>query len=114
MKTRGRLVFVAVIALALIGAALLVLRSTASGGQTALEADTARHTVRLVVEPPVAGTSSVQVEVDGSAAVRAVGLEPVMTHMGHAGAPVAAEPVPGEAAGRYRADVRMDMPGQWS
>lgn len=114
MTTRGGLFLAAMVAAVVAVAVLLLLPAGAPGGQAELQADTARHTVRMVVDKVVVGTSAVQIEVSEAADVTGVRLEPVMTHMGHAFPPLTAEPVTDSAErGRYRTDVGFDMPGHW-
>lgn len=110
MTTRGRLILAAVVAVVVTGTALLLLRTGTPDGPTVLQ----DSTVRVVVDAATVGTTAVHVEVGEADGVTVVRLEPVMPHMGHALAPVTAEPAAdGEVPGRYRASIRFDMPGPW-
>ncbi|GAB3462771.1 FixH family protein [Actinophytocola sediminis] len=114
MTTRGRLILAAVAAVVVTGTSLLLPRTETADGQTVLHGSTARHTVRVVVDPAEVGTSAVHIEVSAPGGVTGVRLEPAMPHMGHAFAPVTAKPVAGnEIPGRYRVSTRFDMPGTW-
>lgn len=113
MTNRGRLILAAMTAVVVIGTALLMLRPGAPGGQVVLQGSTVRHTVRVVVDTATVGTNAVHVEVGEAGGVTGVRLEPVMPHMGHAFAPVTAEPVQDGEIGRYRFTMRFDMPGPW-
>ncbi|WP_419707221.1 FixH family protein [Promicromonospora sp. NFX87] len=115
MTTRTRLILATTaVAAVLLGAGLLLVPASAPSEPVVLEADTARHAVRVVVDPAAVGTSEVRIEVGGAADVTRVRLEPAMTQMGHAYPPITAEPLLGsDGSGTYRAEVRFDMSGTW-
>ncbi|MEO6087455.1 MAG: FixH family protein [Umezawaea sp.] len=114
MTTR-RTIVAAVALAAVITLLALVFRAAAGGGPTTATASTPRYTVRLSVDDPRTGPNSLGLEVTDVAGQPAapdeVTVEPVMTQMGHALAPVTALP---EAPGRYRAATAdLPMAGPW-
>jgi hypothetical protein len=93
----------------------LVFRATADSGATTTSASGSRYTVRLSVDDPRAGPNSLGIEVTDRAgtpvAPDEVVVEPVMPQMGHAFAPVTAQP---EGQGRFRAPTAdLPMAGPW-
>ena len=108
-----RLVVIAAIAAAIVGAGIWLLwpQSTEDGAATATAGP---YRVQLTGESPKVGISPVTVEItrnEGqSPAPDSVIFEPAMPQMGHATTPVAAT---AQGDGKYRADVDLSMAGQW-
>lgn len=111
MTARGQAIVAAAVAAIIIATTVWLARNGTSTGTT-LRGGTSRHDVGVTLPAARVGVSAVDIEVSDPAGVTAVRLEPAMTDMGHAYAPVTAAPV-GERNGRYRAEVRLDMPGRW-
>ena len=111
--SRQRLVVIAAIAAAVVGAGVWLLwpKSTDDGAATATAGP---YRVQLIGESPKAGISPVTVEITGNESQPptpdSVSLEPAMPQMGHATTPVATV---AQGDGRYRADVDLSMAGQW-
>ena len=111
--SRQRLVVIAAIAAAVVGAGIWFLwpKSTADNAATATAGP---YRVQLTGEPPKVGISPVTVEVTGNGGPPptpdSVTFEPAMPQMGHATTPVAAVT---QGDGRYQADVDLSMAGQW-
>ena len=112
MTARWQASVAAAVAAIVIATTVWLARNGTSGGGTTLRGGTSRHDVSVVLAAATAGTRVVDIEVSEPAGVTAVRLEPAMTEMGHAYAPLTAAPVD-EPNGRYRAEVRLDMPGRW-
>ncbi|MGX7828544.1 FixH family protein [Actinokineospora sp. 24-640] len=97
-----------------VAVALLVwLLWPAADAPTVLRADSGAHVVRLSMGVPRLGANSVRLDVTEHgrpADLAAVTVEPVMTRMGHALAPVPAVP---EDSGYRVADLPLTMGGQW-
>jgi hypothetical protein len=74
-----------------------------------LRAATGPYTVQFAMPAPTLGANTATLEITGPD-TRAVTVEPVMPQMGHALAPVPAEP---ESPGRYRVTMTLPMSGQW-
>jgi len=108
-----RLVVIAAIAVAVVGAGLWLLwpKPMDDGAATATAGP---YLMRLTGESPKVGINPVTVEITGNGgqppAPDSVTFEPGMPQMGHATTPVAAVP---QGDGRYRADVDLSMAGQW-
>jgi hypothetical protein len=67
------------------------------------------HQVRLLIGTPAVGIQDLTLDVTG--AVERLVVAPTMVEMGHASAPVTAEPA---APGRFQASgVEFFMPGRW-
>jgi hypothetical protein len=111
--TRHRLVVIAAIAAAVVGAGVWLLwpKSTDDAAATATAGP---YRVQLIGESPKAGISPVTVEITGNESQPptpdSVSFEPAMPQMGHATTPVATV---AQGDGRYRADVDLSMAGQW-
>jgi hypothetical protein len=111
--SRQRLVVIATIAAAVVGAGIWLLwpKSTDASSATATAGP---YLVRLTGESPKVGISPVTVEITGNGGQtptpNSVTFEPAMPQMGHATTPVAAA---AQGGGRYRADVDLSMAGQW-
>ncbi|WNG84728.1 FixH family protein [Mycobacterium sp. ITM-2016-00316] len=109
-----RLVVIAAIAAAVVGAGMWLLwpKSMDDGAATATAGP---YRVQLTGESPKVGTTSpVTVEITGNRGQHpspdSVTFEPAMPQMGHATTPVIAT---AQGDGRYRADVNLSMAGQW-
>jgi nitrogen fixation protein FixH len=111
--SRRRLVVVAAIAVAIVGAGIWLLWPT-SMDDSAATATAGPYRVQLTGEPPKVGISPVTVEITGNGGrpptPDSVTFEPAMPQMGHATTPVAAVT---QGDSRYRADVDLSMAGQW-
>ena len=111
---RQRLVVIAAIAAAIVGAGMWLLWPK-SMDDSAATATAGPYRVQLTGEPPKAGISPFTVEITGNGGrppkPDSVTFEPVMPQMGHATTPVAAV---GQGDDRYRADVDLSMAGQWN
>ena len=111
--SRQRLVVIASIAAAVVGAGIWLLWPK-SIDDSAATATAGPYLVQLTGEPPKIGFSAVTVEITGNGGQPptpdSVTFEPAMTQMGHATTPVAAV---AQGGGRYRADVDLSMAGQW-
>jgi nitrogen fixation protein FixH len=111
--SRQRLVVIATIVAAVVGAGIWLLwpKSTDASAATATAGP---YLVRLTGESPKVGISPVTVEITGNGGQpptpNSVTFEPAMPQMGHATTPVAAA---AQGGGRYRADVDLSMAGQW-
>ena len=111
--SRQRLVVIAAIAAAVVGAGIW-LSWPQSMEDSAAPATAGPYLVKLIGESPKAGTSPVTVEITGnggqSPTPDSVTFEPAMPQMGHATTPVVAMT---KGDGRYRADLDLSMAGQW-
>ena len=111
--SRQRLVVIAAIAAAIVGAGICLLWPK-SMEDSAPTATAGPYRVQLTGESPRAGISPVTVEITGNGgrhpAPDSVTFEPAMPQMGHATTPVVAV---AQGDGRYRADVDLSMAGQW-
>ena len=111
--SRQRLVVIAAIAAAVVGAGIWLLWPK-SIDDSAATATAGPYRVQLTGESPKVGISPVTVEITGnggqSPTPDSVAFEPGMPQMGHATTPVAAA---AQGRGRYRADVDLSMAGQW-
>jgi hypothetical protein len=111
--SRQRLVAIAAIAAAVIGAGIWLLWPK-SMDDSAATATAGPYLVRLTGGSPKVGISPVTVEITGdggqSPTPDSVAFEPGMPQMGHATTPVVAAD---QGRGRYRADVELSMAGQW-
>jgi len=111
--SRQRLVVIAAIAAAVVGAGIWFLwpKSTSDSAATATAGP---YRVQLTGESPKAGISPVTIEITGNGGrpptPDSVTFEPAMPQMGHATTPVAAV---AQGDGQYRADVDLSMAGQW-
>ncbi|WP_176560838.1 FixH family protein [Mycobacterium neglectum] len=111
--SRQRLVIIAAIAAAIVGAGIWLLwpKSMADSVATATAGP---YRVQLTGEPPEVGISPLTVEITDNGGQLptpdSVTFEPAMPQMGHATTPVAAV---AQGDGRYRADVDLSMAGQW-
>jgi nitrogen fixation protein FixH len=111
--SRQRLVVIAAIAAAVVGAGIWLLwpKSTDDSAATAAAGP---YLVQLTGESPKVGISPVTVEITGNGSQPptpdSVTFEPAMPQMGHATTPVVAAD---QGDGRYRADVDLSMAGQW-
>ncbi|WP_206428703.1 FixH family protein [Mycolicibacterium stellerae] len=111
--SRQRLVVIAAIAAAVVGAGIWMLWPK-SIDDSAATAAAGPYLVQLTGEAPKVGISPVTVEITGNRGQPptpdSVTFEPAMPQMGHATTPVAAA---AQGDGRYRADVDLSMAGQW-
>ncbi|WP_197381795.1 FixH family protein [Mycolicibacterium mengxianglii] len=111
--SRQRLVVIASIAAAVVGAGIWLLWPK-SIDDSAAAATAGPYRVQLIGESPKVGISPVTVEITGNGGQPptpdSVTFEPAMTQMGHATTPAAAV---AQGGGRYRADVDLSMAGQW-
>jgi nitrogen fixation protein FixH len=111
--SRQRLIVIAAIAAAIVGAGIWLLWPK-SMDDSAATATAGPYRVQLTGESPKVGISPVTVEITGNGgqppAPDSVTFEPAMPQMGHATTPVAAV---AQGDGRYRADVNLSMAGQW-
>ena len=110
---RQRLVVIAAIAAAVVGAGIWLLWPKATYASTAT-ATAGPYLVRLIGESPEVGVSPVTVEIAGNGGrpptPDSVTFEPAMPQMGHATRPVVAV---AHGDGRYQTDVDLSMAGQW-
>ena len=108
-----RLVVIAAIAVAVVGAGLW-LSWPKSTHDSAASAAVGPYLIRLTGESPKVGINPVTVEITGNGGQpptpESVTFEPAMPQMGHATTPVAAA---AQGDGRYRAEVDLSMGGQW-
>ncbi|HEY9265928.1 MAG: FixH family protein [Mycobacterium sp.] len=111
--SRRRLIVIAAIAAAIVGAGTWLLWPK-SMDDSAATATAGPYRVQLTGELPKVGISPVTVEITGNGGQPptpdSVTFEPAMPQMGHATTPVAAV---AQGGGRYRADVDLSMAGQW-
>jgi nitrogen fixation protein FixH len=111
--SRQRLVVIAAIAAAIVGAGIWLLWPK-SMDDSAATATAGPYRVQLTGEPPKVGISPFTVEITGNGGqpptADSVTFEPAMPQMGHATTPVAAV---AHGDGQYRADVDLSMAGQW-
>jgi nitrogen fixation protein FixH len=111
--SRQRLVVIAVIAAAIVGAGIWFLWPK-SADDNAATAAAGPYRVQLTGESPKVGISPVTVEITGNGGQPptpdSVTFEPAMPQMGHATTPVTAV---AQGDGRFRADVDLSMAGQW-
>jgi hypothetical protein len=112
MSARGAAGLAAGVAAIVIATTVWLARDDNSDGDATLRGGTRRHDVSVAPAVATVGVNAVDIEVSEPAGVTAVRLEPAMTDMGHAYPPLTAAPVDKES-GRYRAEVRLDMPGRW-
>ncbi|MFB9905703.1 FixH family protein [Allokutzneria oryzae] len=109
--TRPQWIVALVATVAVVAGAVALLTAGSGDAGVALSSSTSRHSVRLVVDSPRAGTTAIDVEVTGESSVDGVRIEPAMPHMGHAVRPATTAPA---GRGRYRAEnVLLEMSGQW-
>jgi len=111
--SRQRLVVIAAIAAAIVGAGIWLLWPK-SMNASAATATAGPYRTQLTGESLKVGISPVTVEITGNGGQPptpdSVTFEPAMPQMGHATTPVAAV---AQGDGRYRADVDLSMAGQW-
>lgn len=111
---RQRLVVIAAIAAAIVGAGIWLLWPKSMDDSAAATATAGPYRVQLTGESPKVGISPVTVELTGNGGrpprPDSVTFEPAMPQMGHATTPVAAV---AHGDRKYRADVDLSMPGQW-
>jgi hypothetical protein len=111
--SRQRLVVIAAIAAAVVGAGIWWLWPK-SVDHSAAAATAGPYLVQLTGESPKVGITPVTVEITGNGGQPptpdSVTFEPAMPQMGHATTPVAAA---AQGDGQYRADVDLSMAGQW-
>jgi hypothetical protein len=109
----GQRLVVIVISVAVVGTGIWWLWPKPTNG-SAGTATAGPYLVQLTGESPKAGTGPLTVEISGNGGQPptpdSVTFEPAMTQMGHATTPVTAE---AQGDGRYRADVDLQMAGQW-
>jgi hypothetical protein len=111
MSHRLQAVIAGVCAAIVIALTVSLARGTSRTGATELRGTAGRYSAEVQVAAAVVGVTVVDIVVRPAAAVD-IRVEPTMTDMGHAYPPITATRVD-EEAGRYRAEVRFDMSGQW-